>query len=464
MTVTLADIERVVREWHNRHPLALRVRGEAVHSVGWVGLPYMRASQAAEPSMDAPFSPTLPSGKRPPFWQRLGRRPSGTGPWPVFSEAFIDRIRPKQVDAFAARCAWVHVLEGTEGWPLRRIQVDEQLAESCHGAWPTERWLITAAIEYRGQKIRVLVGEAQGHLQVLGRQRYWDPLKLSACAVLVTGAGALALGAVLQRPAAVEEGAAHRPAPAASKASGVLQAPGPASPPSAPAPPSAAAPLTEASGPQSAPASVVPSAPPASAPASATATSLERGSPPLAQGSSSAPPATASAPASTAPLLLPNGEPDIRPRLGPVHKVRPPRPAASELISPPPKGSVRSPKAALLSEPNGPVSRPAAVAGSGRARAGTDTPEHIRAAPATAGPQVALVSPAFAKKTEAEERLSQMQAHLHATVREGDLQGEVFETPQGWRAAVWPFATRAEAQIINATMVARGWKTRAVDF
>jgi hypothetical protein len=44
------------------------------------------------------------------------------------------------------------------------------------------------------------------------------------------------------------------------------------------------------------------------------------------------------------------------------------------------------------------------------------------------------------------------------------LDGEVFESPQGYRAALWPFSSREEAQIVNATMVARGWRTRAVDF
>ncbi|MBH9553249.1 hypothetical protein [Inhella gelatinilytica] len=470
MTVTLADIERVVREWHNRHPLARRVRGEAIHSVGWVGLPYMRASQAAEPSLDAPAAPPAPPRPKSLGWHRWRRGNGGAGPWRVFSETFIDGIAPRAVDAFAGHCAWVHVLEGTEDWPLRRIQVDERLAEACHGAWPTERWLLTAAIEYRGDKIRVLIGESQGKLKVLGRHRHWDRLKLTGTGLLIAGAGALGMAAILDRPSPSNEPVRSPQAPASAPSARSSGSPTPLAPASAPATAASAsaapsAPSVQSAAPASDPPEPgpIPSAPvfpPAAASAApGTANTPSSGGPPHPVGTSS-PGSKASVP------LRADGEPDIRPRLGPVHRVRPPKPAASELVGPPPaeKASRRSPKSAIQSEAGERESAPPALTGRDRPRSGADKPEHIRAAPTAAGPQVALVSPAFAKKAEAEERLSQMQAHLQATVREGDLQGEVFETPQGWRAAVWPFATRAEAQIVNATMVARGWKTRAVDF
>jgi hypothetical protein len=44
------------------------------------------------------------------------------------------------------------------------------------------------------------------------------------------------------------------------------------------------------------------------------------------------------------------------------------------------------------------------------------------------------------------------------------LQADVIQTPDGWRATVWPFPSREQAQLINATLVARGLKTKAVNF
>jgi len=81
------------------------------------------------------------------------------------------------------------------------------------------------------------------------------------------------------------------------------------------------------------------------------------------------------------------------------------------------------------------------------------------------GPVVALVSQAYAKRADAEAMLARMREHLAQTLPPGKtLEEEIFETPQGYRAALWPFASREEAQILNATMIARGWRTRAVDF
>ncbi|MFN5049014.1 hypothetical protein [Roseateles sp.] len=84
---------------------------------------------------------------------------------------------------------------------------------------------------------------------------------------------------------------------------------------------------------------------------------------------------------------------------------------------------------------------------------------------APSGKQVALVSPASASKAEAEAALERMRSLLGETVRDpSSLQGHVFQTHEGWRAAVWPFPSREEAQLVNAILVARGLRTRAVDF
>jgi hypothetical protein len=77
---------------------------------------------------------------------------------------------------------------------------------------------------------------------------------------------------------------------------------------------------------------------------------------------------------------------------------------------------------------------------------------------------VALVGPP-GSKADAEVLLKKMQAGLAGLHSDPDaLQAEVIQTPEGWRAAVWPFPSREQAQLINATLVARGFKTRAVNF
>jgi hypothetical protein len=76
---------------------------------------------------------------------------------------------------------------------------------------------------------------------------------------------------------------------------------------------------------------------------------------------------------------------------------------------------------------------------------------------------VALVGPVSTNKAEAEATLERMKVAIAAT-KGGATQAQVFQTPEGWRPAVWPFASREEAQLINATLIARGLRTRAVDF
>ncbi|HEY8881018.1 MAG TPA: hypothetical protein VIN03_25830, partial [Roseateles sp.] len=77
---------------------------------------------------------------------------------------------------------------------------------------------------------------------------------------------------------------------------------------------------------------------------------------------------------------------------------------------------------------------------------------------------VALVGPP-GSKAEAEALLAKMKAGLVGVHSDPDaLQADVIQTPEGWRATVWPFPSREQAQLINATLVARGLKTKAVNF
>ena len=115
-----------------------------------------------------------------------------------------------------------------------------------------------------------------------------------------------------------------------------------------------------------------------------------------------------------------------------------------------------------------PAEKPADKASeAGPAQAGKATPpdprlERMAAAPGRA--VVALVGPP-GSKADAEVLLKKMQAGLAGLHSDPDaLQAEVIQTPEGWRAAVWPFPSREQAQLINATLVARGFKTRAVNF
>ncbi|HNK54140.1 MAG TPA: hypothetical protein PLB22_11410, partial [Ottowia sp.] len=88
-----------------------------------------------------------------------------------------------------------------------------------------------------------------------------------------------------------------------------------------------------------------------------------------------------------------------------------------------------------------------------------------RAALADGGKQVALVAQPVPSRAEAESILLRMRSMVSGTLKDSNaLQGQVFQTPEGWRAAVWPFSSREEAQLINATLVARGLRTKAVDF
>ncbi|MGQ3094572.1 MAG: hypothetical protein ACT6RP_14055 [Roseateles sp.] len=77
---------------------------------------------------------------------------------------------------------------------------------------------------------------------------------------------------------------------------------------------------------------------------------------------------------------------------------------------------------------------------------------------------VALVGPP-GSKTDAEALLKKMQAGLIGVhSNPSALQADVIQTPEGWRATVWPFPSREQAQLINATLVARGLRTKAVNF
>ncbi|RZL35337.1 MAG: hypothetical protein EOP35_14575 [Rubrivivax sp.] len=98
------------------------------------------------------------------------------------------------------------------------------------------------------------------------------------------------------------------------------------------------------------------------------------------------------------------------------------------------------------------------------AKAEPADPRLSRMAASPDKPAVALVGPA-GSKADAEALLKKMQAGLAGVhSNPAALQADVIQTPEGWRATIWPFASREQAQLINATLVARGLKTKAVNF
>ncbi|WP_349742149.1 hypothetical protein [Roseateles cavernae] len=431
--------EQVVA-WHNRHPLAKKISIYDVHTIGVVALPFMRSGRPAaaaepiEPVLSEELTepaltpqPPAPAASKP-WWQaltpllaRLGLARGADAAWPLFSERFIHNLSPRRVAAFALRHGHANP-PGEPDWPQREVAIDERLmargAAQAGGAWPYELYLMSAGIDAGASRTRVLLARgAGGRMEVLGR-RCLNPLPLAVLALLLLAA--LGLGAWWQL------GRGSGPAPAAPAASAASAVPAPA-PASAPA-----------SAPVSTPASA-----PVSAPVAAPASAAVEPAASAASAASAAEPAPA-LPASEVQVAA--SAPDIRPRLVPSPRPRPDAPsvapaatAASDVLS-----------RELNRRPEPPQALPQS----------RGEPK-----PMPAGRQVALVGPAQASKAEAEAQLERMRAMLGQTVREPDrLQAQVFQTHEGWRAAIWPFASREQAQLINATLIARGLRTRAVDF
>jgi hypothetical protein len=406
------DIQNAVVAWHNRHPIARPIDVDRVHSIGWVALPFLRPPQGVEPSMDAPTAAIAQVGGAVPpvsagwrrWWPPVRRAPKSASR-AVFSETFIDGVSARRAAAFALRHGVSQPPMDHDNWPQRRIDVDASLAEHSVGGWPSESWLLSAAIDIGEVRCRVLV--APDGSAVLG-PRQWHRGRLAA----VT-AGGLALLVTLVALAWPDH---HAPLPS----------PSPATPLAASAPTSASA---LASAPSTAPAAAVPLSAPASEPADASAEAEDR----------------------------PASAPDIRP----------------QLVKPLPNRRGPPPPPMLADRPDTPASAPDGVgrrvtpvaAAEAGASQGAATPEQTRPGPPSSGPLIALVSPSFQNRAEAEAMLVRMTEHLKVTMAsQAGLKAEVMQSPEGWRAAVYPFATREEAAILNATMVARGWRTRSVTF
>ena len=421
--------------WHNKHPLARRIGIADVHTVGAVALPFMAQALPKEPSLEAATAP--PQGAAPaPAKRRLPwpRKAAGNGPRPAWVDEFIPGLKTSAVAAMALDHGFT---AAPEELPLRRVEIDERaLAANANqaGAWPMELVLLSAAFDAGPARRRVLVGRRD---RVLGR-RALDPARLGVAASV----GALVLIAAVwalwpsSKPSE-EERAAQAAAEAASAASAAL------------ATQAASAASASASAPAAA-ASEAPTAASAAASQVAPSADASAASATSAAAASSAPASAATAAtAPSAPAI-----PSIRPTLqsGVERAQREQAAAATAKESPAPD-----------------TGKPAASSPEAERRVSVDDAglgNLMKRDAAPGGKLVALVGPAQKSKADAEAQLARMREMIGQTLGGNAVpNGEVFQTKDGWRAAVWPFGSREEAQLINATLLARGVRgTRAVDF
>ncbi|MFG6463175.1 hypothetical protein ACG04Q_16510 [Roseateles sp. DXS20W] len=432
--------EQIV-DWHNRHPLARRIGVGDVHTVGVVALPFVRATAQAggfaEPVLTDAVSAFdelhgSPPVSRGAVWlqrlqalpARLAGRLPGRQPrtqWRAFSEKFLPGLGAGRIERFALAHGFAEPPATPESQPWRVIVIDEKLA-SAHGGWPFELYLMSAGIDVGSARTRVLCGRGIPS-QIIGR-RLWDPRRLAIAAAVVALLGAVAAWALWPRHAA--EPAPEPPAAAASS-------PATAPPPVAPAEPASAASVAEH----------------ASAPASQAVE-----------------PAAVPVPAASLPDASDSAasQPDIRPRL--VERAdgitRPPL-RADKPAPPPAADTTGKTTERPGTSPAEKTTERSAQKAIEKAVEPVD-PRLVRMAESPTKIAVALVGPP-GNKADAEALLKKMKESLKGVHGDPDsLQADVIQTPEGWRATVWPFPSREQAQLINATLVARGLKTKAVNF
>jgi hypothetical protein len=273
--LSAVDIAARAVAWHNRHPLARRLRVADVFSVGHVALPYLE-SAAAPPERAAGGGGSLleRAMARARAWPgRLGRA-SGPPLQAAFSDDFIPPLAPTEVAAFGARHG-IERVQPPDSASVRRVPAH---VRSNSLTW---HWLLTAELRAGSARTRVLLGSVPG-APVLGR-RLWSLPRVAALAAL--GGATVALLLAMELGGAGED----VPAPAAQPPAAVVQ------------PVAAVAPVASMAAPAPAPAPA-PASAVASAPVEAAAS---------APTEATAPAAPAAWPAASRPI-------DVEPRLGKI--------------------------------------------------------------------------------------------------------------------------------------------------
>lgn len=516
-----ASMDRLVEHvvaWHNSHPLAKKITIYDVHTIGVVALPFVRTGRAgtavghggragslgepiepvlgedlaAEPAhhlgestLDAHANTTaqhldaLADGEEPPdhipkaSWrERLaglaqGLKRGGAGgsssAWPAFSERFIPGLGPARIAKFAQAQGFLNP-PGDASWPQRVVAMDETMMAKRNGAWPFELYLISAAIDAGTSRSRVLIGVGRKP-QILG-PRCWSPKRMGLAAMVVLGLLGLGSALLVQKHHAKQEAvAAAEAASAAASAASAAQAASAAAHAQAEAASAAAAAASAA-------ASAAEDG--ASAPEGGASATLSDSLPQRPAGSLTT---SSAASASPADVAASEPAPDIRPNFikalpkrtpfgakpeeatKPEAKEEPGKAGAKTEGKPAEKVADKPAMSTPLVEKLGPLGNKS----DDKTIHSAVKPEGGKSNKQESKPVVALVGPVSASKQEAEATLARMREMI-APMHSGALQTQIVQTPEGWRPAVWPFDGREEAQLINATLVARGMRTKAVDF
>ena len=498
--------EQVVA-WHNSHPLAKRISIYDVHTIGVVALPFMRNGGAGLPGAPGagrgPIEPVLTDAvsteslaawgteestiaantnaahldaladqeEPPPAAAGTGWRERVRGllsrdgknaasSWPAFSERFVEKLSPRQIARFAQQNGY-SVRPGDASWPQRVVAIDDHMMTRdgvVGGAWPFELYLMSAAIDAGRSRTRILAGRSAGAAlpPMLGRRcldvkRVALAALLPLCVVSAAGMAWWPRGAGQEAQLAAAAGAASAASAAASVAAPALQL--------------ASAPVETGAS------SALASASPASAASEALAGEILASAASAPASAAMMAEAAASSASSAAPVI-----PDIRPRF--VESARPPgykgppllasaTPLPAPSPTPLPASSPMSSSATMKPSAGAAAAapQPAAAASETMTLPMTPVKPDIQEAALKGTPVVALVAPPMRNKAEAEATLARMRDLVRPLQPDPTLmQAQLFESPEGWRPAVWPFASRIEAQLVNATLVARGLHTKAVNF
>jgi len=440
--------------------------------------PVPPSTEATAPSADAAPKTSAP-GMAAHLRRWLTRMPflnqaNGTTPmWPVFSKSLIPGISARQSARFALLYGYRQAPDdGT--LPRRVLSIDERLASkprSKGGAWPTEIYLLSAAIDADSARTRVLLAQGPGQTIHVTGPRCLDPLRLALATVVLLGVPGLAAGLWWWHSEAPSPASPQPPSVAASAASTAASAPSMAARAvAAPTPAASAEESAEASKPSELAASAPPSAP---------------SSPPEVEKPAERPPEAAPGAPATAANTKTNAilstseqimsgqsgnsgnQPDIRPHLMPTT----PRLVQKTTInSGTSRESAKTASPATERDKGNPVPPAKSPPPTEPVK---DERTQYRNSKSGEGPaqvsvenmkQVALVGPPLPSKDEALAYLQRMQNMAAPMIGAKTMQSQVFQTPEGWRGAIWPFGSREEAQLINATLIARGLRTKAIDF
>jgi hypothetical protein len=408
------ELAAQVAAWHNRHPLALRIRPAQVQGMGIVALPVRAGSGAA------------------------ARRVK-----PAFTDDVFAPITARQAAAFAARQG---VKERPDITPLREVA-----AAGADAAAAQPMYLRTAAIEAPGRRVRVLVAAGdpgRSRLAVLG-PRLWS-LQRTVVAAALGGAGGTALLAGVVATLWLWRAAPQAPAPEPATAATAASAPATATAASAPATDSAAAATASAelaaSGPEREQAGS------STAVAAAGLSAARAGD---ASSASSAPAASVASrdlPASAAAAVA----------IAPARAASVALPAASA-----PAVAAVDAKAALADiRPRLTDEQRAEARRIGRQIREQDAPQATAAAaPLVAGGRhFALVTRTTRGRPAAQLMQSLMASAAAGAALPGQARTEVMQVKEGFRAIWWPFASPADAEAARSALTAYGIKAELVEF